>query len=187
MPGSSIAKTHRTQIYKGLLILFALIPGFRKTPEAPLSNSGPAEASGAEILTVHLRPSRHLWYAQCIVHGVLAISLAFAVIPLIFKQPWWFILWLMGMAGLLISWQICYTAWRALPQVLHIAERGWLLTDAKFQREIVLSDEAVVLPWLMVLPCRDKNNKTRIHLVILPDSTSSEAHRRLRVWLRTRR
>lgn len=98
----------------------------------------------------------------------------------------WIILWLVGMAGLWISLRICYTAWRALPQVLHITERGWLLTDGNFQREIVLSDEAVVLPWLVLLPCRDKNNKTRIHLVVLPDSTSSEAHRRLRVWLRTR-
>ena len=117
---------------------------------------------------------------------MLATSLAFAVIPLIATQPVWIILWLVGMAGLWISLRICYAAWRGLPQVLHITERGWLLTDDKLQREIFLSDEAVVLPWLVVLPCRDKNNKTRIHLVVLPDSTSSEAHRRLRVWLRTR-
>lgn len=166
--------------------MFALIPGFRKPPDTPIAHSRPAATSGADVLTVHLRPSRHLWYAQCLVHGVLATSLAFAVIPLIATQPVWIILWLVGMAGLWISLRICYAAWRGLPQVLHITERGWLLTDDKLQREIFLSDEAVVLPWLVVLPCRDKNNKTRIHLVVLPDSTSSEAHRRLRVWLRTR-
>ncbi|MGM8228593.1 protein YgfX [Cellvibrio sp. ARAG 10.3] len=139
------------------------------------------------MLAVPLRPSRQLWYAQCLMHAALAISVTMAVMPLVFVQPSWGFLWLAGMAGLSISLRACYRHWRSLPCVLRITEQGWVLDHGDSQRAIILADDAVVLSWLIVLPCRDKNNQASLHIVILPDSTSPDMHRRLRVWLRTRR
>ncbi len=190
MPGSSTVKTHRTQDYKGLLILFALIPGFRRNPEAPPAVTQLTELSAdtnTDTVKINLRPSLRLWFIQRIVHGLLLVSLSFAVIPLVPAQPLWVILWITGLIGLGVSLQMCYRSWRGQPQTLCITERGWLLRDSTSQRDLVLSDDAVVLPWLIVLPCRDKTSRARIYLVIPPDCTSPEEHRRLRVWLRTRR
>ena len=179
--------------------MFALIPGFRKKADAPSSGCTsrrashypspcePATLPASEVLPVPLRPSRQLWYAQCLVHAVLAISVTMAVMPLVSVQPSWGFLWLAGMAGLSISLRACYRHWRSLPCVLRITEQGWVLDHGDSQRAIVLAGDAVVLSWLMVLPCRDTHNRARLYVVILPDSTSPDMHRRLRVWLRTRR
>lgn len=139
------------------------------------------------MLAVPLRPSRQLWYAQCLVHAVLATSVTMAVIPLVPAQLSWGLLWLASVAGLSISLRACYCHWRSLPCLLRITEQDWVLDHGDSQREIILSDTAVVLPWLMVLPCRDKKNQTPMYFVILRDSTSPDMHRRLRVWLRTQR
>lgn len=165
--------------------MFAQIPDFRKNPEAPPSKVKlPAHA---DALTVHLQPSWRLWLMQRLVHSLLAASLSFAVLPLIPTQPLWLIFWILCLCGLWVSLRVCYWHWRSPSQVLRISGRGWWLQEGITEREIFLSDDAVVLPWLVVLPCRDKNSRARIYLVLLSDSTSLDEHRRLRVWLRTRR
>lgn len=167
--------------------MFAQIPGFEKTPDAPtIPATSMRSASDTRLETITIYPSKILWRAQLTVHCLLALCLSFALLPFFVIQPWWLLGWLMCLCLLLVSAFICRKALQRCPQILSFAESRWLLDDGVAKYEMQLVDDALVWSWLIVLRGRATLRRRRIDLVLLPDSAAADEQRRLRIWLRTR-
>jgi hypothetical protein len=115
---------------------------------------------------------------------LLAVSLVGALWPHIFRQPLWWLVLLVALAGLAFSLLNCYRALEKSVKTLGF-ERNWYLDDARGRRLLQPVGEVVVWQWLIVMHFRPLNGGRRLSLALLPDSAVPEDLRRLRVWLRT--
>ena len=66
-----------------------------------------------------------------------------------------------------------------------ITNNQWRLTTHAGRVVVGLAGEVVVWSWLIIIPVRELQSKTRYYLIALPDSLEKEPWRRLRVWLKT--
>lgn len=125
-------------------------------------------------LVVTLAPSRVLRVLLWLLHGLAAVAVLIADLP-----PLWQAGLLLALGGSLL--------WHARQTTPPLVLRG--KADGSLERRsddtwlrVELSASSTVLPRLTVLHIKEQGS--RRHLVILPDSLPAEDFRRLRVWLR---
>nr|WP_067289492.1 protein YgfX [Marinobacterium profundum] len=125
-------------------------------------------------LEVTLKPSRRLWWLQLSSHLALVVLLVISVLP------FYLILCLIGVAGLnlWLSYRQRRGAIRALrwdadlhTVAIYEAGQGWVSADALES----------VLAWRWLLILRIQAGGRRRRLVLLPDSMTRDAFRRLSV------
>ncbi len=128
-------------------------------------------------LEVSFKPSRRLWWLQLSSHLTLVVLLVISVLPL------YLILCLAALAGLnlWLSYRQREDAVQALrwdadlhTVALYEAGLGWVTADAL--------ESVLVWRWLLIVRIHAGGRRRR--LVVLPDSVSADAFRRLSVLAR---
>lgn len=127
-----------------------------------------------------LGPSRRLGALLGTGHAAAALLAAWAL-PGLWPVPAFVAL---GISGLIV-WRT-HVARSAAGAVvgIELTPPGVLLHYRDGRSEPAGLAGGTVLPWLVVLKARPIGQRRTVSLVLLPDATGREAHRRARVWLK---
>lgn len=132
---------------------------------------------------VVITPSRYL-------RGVTAIAyLAFfgVVVSLVwsrvYQNGWWLMLPLLIGLLLAYSWRQFQSA--SITSRIWYGQRGWFLESAGMTEPVLLSNDALVWPWIIILEFKTYRMASRPRrLVIMQDSLSRKDFCQLSRWLR---
>lgn len=140
-------------------------------------------------LYMRLAPSRHL-YNGVVLATLLLTSLSVLAIVSALGVSWQSLLLVIVYAGMALGHWIYFRRWQYRQRgVLDMRSDTWCwqanaAVPASHDWRIV--DDVVVWSWLIILPLGNIATGQRKRLVILPDSTTTENQRKLRVYLKTR-
>ena len=138
--------------------------------------------SAKELPPVSFRQSRRLWQLELAIYLSLLFCASLALFPFVLIAWYWPVTWCVF--ALLIGRQ-AWNCWqREFPlRSLYCTNERWYLRDLGGEREIMLCDEILLWPQLIVLPVRTADGY-KTQLLFTPDAMTADDWRRLRVWLR---
>lgn len=128
------------------------------------------------VLDIPLRPSRILAWGLLLLYGITALLLIWPPFTLPLRL-------LLGVFLLMAAWR-AWRTWRLLTSILRlqVLPESYRLITTNGDLDVRVAGQTVVTPWLMILYLRGGGRP--LHLPLLPDTSSVEDRRRLRVWLR---
>lgn len=140
--------------------------------------------TGDYLVPVSLRPSRYLFGAQAVVFASMAVASVMALWPHILSQPVWALVLVFFWGLVLLAAYGLWCRHKHGPRQLSYRNGDWYLTLDGVEFRAALVGDLVLHSWLLVARFRLHTSGVRINVICLPDSTSAEDFRRLRVWLR---
>lgn len=136
-----------------------------------------------ELSPVRFGRSRRLWQIELAIYLALFFFAALAVSPFLLTSWYWSLILLVFVA--LIGWHL-RRSWHSrqmATRMIFASNSRWYLRDAKGEQEIILCDEILLWPQIILLPARMARGDKQ-YLVFTPDAMEADDWRRLRVWLR---
>jgi hypothetical protein len=155
------------------------------TPDCnPKHNSPSKTATGVDLASVRISPSRWLWHCTLIIYSAMLLSASFAIFPFLFLAFYWPIVWLIFLTLIIIALKSAWRAQQVPPIVLTVTQKIWRLQTADGEVIVELYDDVLVWAGVIILPMRETSTGQKHRIVALSDSMNADDWRRLRVWLR---
>ncbi|ARN75348.1 protein YgfX [Oceanicoccus sagamiensis] len=131
------------------------------------------------VLSLAIVPSKYVASYLISLHALIVLSLCYLALPTLAIS---LLVMVIISHGVYCLWRFCYAGHKAWVDSIQYSQQAWLLYRAGYSEWVDLRS-ATVWRWLIVLNFRSETGRC-CPVVLLPDSSSPELLRQLRVLLK---